>query len=40
MMDKLANESNLTRTADYHREIYLTSKAVTEKQKTILRYMV
>ena len=40
MMDKLANESNLARTADYPREIYLTSKAAAKKQKTILRYMV
>ena len=38
---KLAEIAKLyLRTADYHREIYLTSKAVTEKQKTILRYMV
>lgn len=42
MMDKLANELNLIRTGDFHREIYLSNKNRTseDKQKTILRYSV
>lgn len=42
LMEQLANELNLTRTADFHREIYLSNRNRTaeDKQKTILRYSV
>lgn len=42
LMDQLANELSLTRTADFHREIYLSNRNRTaeDKQKTILRYSV
>lgn len=42
LMDQLANDLNLTRTADCHREIYLSNRNRTaeDKQKTILRYSV
>ncbi|MGT2949667.1 GyrI-like domain-containing protein [Streptococcus devriesei] len=42
LMDQLANELSLTRTADFHREIYLSNRNRTaeNKQKTILRYSV
>ncbi|MDO5089884.1 MAG: GyrI-like domain-containing protein [Leptotrichiaceae bacterium] len=42
MMDKLTSELNLTRTSDFHREIYLSNKNRTseDRQKTILRYSV
>ena len=41
-MDQFASECKLTRTDDFHREIYLSNKNRTseEKQKTILRYSV
>lgn len=42
LMDQLTNDLNLTRTADFHREIYLSNRNRTaeDKQKTILRYSV
>ncbi|WP_057489988.1 GyrI-like domain-containing protein [Streptococcus tangpeifui] len=42
LMEQLANDLNLTRTADFHREIYLSNRNRTaeDKQKTILRYSV
>ena len=41
-MKKFARKFNLTRTGNFHREIYLSNKNRTseEKQKTILRYTV
>ncbi len=41
-MKEFARKFNLTRTGDFHREIYLSKKNRTseEKQKTILRYTV
>ncbi len=41
IMDELAGKFNLTRTGDFHREIYLSKNRTSEdKQKTILRYSV
>ena len=41
-MDQFASECKLTRTDDFHREIYLSNKNRTakDKQKTVLRYSV
>lgn len=39
-MDKFAEENDLQRISDCHREIYLTNRTKVDKLKTILRYKV
>lgn len=39
-MDKFAEENNLQRLSDCHREIYLANRTNVDQLKTILRYRI